>query len=74
MDIFSSPGYFKIFLYFKHFREKIPFFYYLIFICQVLLREIYWFFRVVVIRNIFICKLSILTISSPFILINKKNV
>ena len=32
----------------------------------------YWFFSVVVIRNIFIRKLSHLTISSPFISINQK--
>ena len=34
--------------------------------------KIYWFFCVVVIRNIFTRKLSHLTISNPFILVNQK--
>ena len=34
--------------------------------------KIYWFFCVVVIRNIFTRKLSHLAISSPFILVNQK--
>ena len=36
--------------------------------------KIYWFFCVVVIRNIFTRKLSHLAISSPFILVNQKSI